>query len=267
MEFDRDILTEIIRWLKPVDVYYLSLTTKINNTIKISKIIIREINKRLWDIFGDDLSLFKESLFSKKIERVISGSFLIQCILGEVWIGSAIDIFHSGDSINSNISIFKFLNENPKMIDLGSYKRGDLDVNYITTYGYGKKLSEAPSDYTFAGDGRIVHKTNSIKEFYFGNINNLSLVNLLNESFDFDVCKNYYFYDGKDNIKITNINAICNKIINLKDVNYTVSVEERCHNKYKSRGFKFVGEPNIYNNDGVRYTELTKNTQPVVWEI
>jgi hypothetical protein len=59
----------------------------------IKKSTIYEINRRLGKIFGDELYGFKNAM--QEANALISGSFIIQCILGEHWPGSDVDVYIS----------------------------------------------------------------------------------------------------------------------------------------------------------------------------
>src|ERR1700722_4295200 len=83
----------IIKYLYPIDLYNLCLTNKKFNMMlknKIKKSIISEIENRLKNILDNFLE-FQE--FLNKSSSIISGSFIIQCILGEYWNNSDIDIY------------------------------------------------------------------------------------------------------------------------------------------------------------------------------
>jgi len=94
LEYDF-VKKEIFSKLSPLSFYNLKLCNKLwNKYITLSMIkesIIKEINTRLLAILGDKYNDFIEILNITK--AVISGSFIIQCILGEHWEDSDIDIY------------------------------------------------------------------------------------------------------------------------------------------------------------------------------
>jgi hypothetical protein len=242
MLFCSDILNELFKYIKIVDIYNLSLISNYyHNIIKIEQNIINEINLRLYKIFGEDLYKFKELL--KNVNGFISGSFIIQCILGNEFIISDIDIYFptSKKNItdkeypNSDIDIFhnfiyKYL---PVSYEASIY--GDVNVGCVTDYfkyEYGhKKLDNV-----------------NIQLIEFEGSSNLKFIN---NNFDFNVCKN--IYDG-NNLIIKNIYNICNKIIDLKDILCTEEVNVR-YMKYKSRGFTFINENLMKLKDITIYEE------------
>jgi len=81
--------------LLPINLYNLARTCKqCQKKIRISHIkksAIGEINRRLYEIFKDELRGFKEAM--RETNATISGSFIIQCILGEHWEGSDVDVY------------------------------------------------------------------------------------------------------------------------------------------------------------------------------
>ena len=70
----------------------MSLTSRyFYKQFDIKSLIIKEINSRLFEIFKNKLSDFKKSLVSTG--AMISGSFILQCILNEKWRKYDIDIY------------------------------------------------------------------------------------------------------------------------------------------------------------------------------
>ena len=230
MEFCSDIFNELLKYLKIVDIYNLSLTSiYYYNTIKIEQHIIKEIDLRLYKIFGNDLDKFKQEL--KNVNGFISGSFIIECIIGEEFIGRDIDIYfpRSEDILgnnNYNLEADTFHNFIYKYLTV-SYEAsiyGDVDVHCVTDYlryDYGhKNLNDVN-----------VH----VQLIEFENKSNIKFVDT---NFDFNVCKN--IYNGTE-IIIKNMYNICNKIIDLRDILCTEEVNRR-YIKYKNRGFKFINQ-------------------------
>jgi hypothetical protein len=90
-----DPFTHIFNNLCVKDLYELYLTTPKYKSLftpqTINQVLINKINDRLKYIFQDQYDNFKLALKTDK--AVISGSFIIQCILGETWSNSDIDIY------------------------------------------------------------------------------------------------------------------------------------------------------------------------------
>lgn len=132
----------------PKDLWLLAQTCHYYNKLIIkdtlTESLLNQINKRLYYIFGDNLSIFKEEM--KNNNAVISGSFIIQCILGEYWKDSDIDIYiprYYADNHNLTISgnqtssIDKFLLSFMKVSDskwLGRYRQGREEITQVRTF-------------------------------------------------------------------------------------------------------------------------------------
>src|SRR3990172_4731194 len=93
---DQDYLkTDFLNELTPIALFNLRRTNQHFNTritdVMIVKNIAKQIILRLKHIFGDKLSEFKQIL--QETKAVITGSFIIQCVLDVYWKDSDIDIF------------------------------------------------------------------------------------------------------------------------------------------------------------------------------
>ena len=93
----------LIAELPPHTLYSLRQTnTEFHNAITddvIKRAGIKAINQQLYKIFGIKTEAFKTLLC--KSGAVISGSFIIQCLLGEIWNNSDIDVFVSTQHIDA----------------------------------------------------------------------------------------------------------------------------------------------------------------------
>lgn len=192
--------------------YYKIITLDV-----IHESIIKEINNRLFVIFGDSLVIFKQLLEQKK--AIISGSFILQCILGEYWIDSDIDIFCPVNIYNN----FNFL-ENFLITRL-NFK---IKNNYQDNYGYNTRVKNF----------EVIKHNDKIKiqiiELFIES--NYEKLNMHVNGTDFDICKNMFYVENNvDNIRISALNNIFNKII--KSANN--SGIDRCQ-KYYKRGFNIV---------------------------
>jgi len=85
-----DLINIIKSSLDPLSLHHFSHTCK---TIfdKYDAYLINKINARLEKIFGDRLSDLKKLM--QKLMCIISGSFVLQCMLDEEWRGSDIDFY------------------------------------------------------------------------------------------------------------------------------------------------------------------------------
>ncbi len=85
----------IINYLSPIDLYNLVQTCKYYeqniNMQHVKNNTIKQLNNKLSNIFGPKLPEFKNIL--QDVNGIISGSCILQSILGEKWEKSDIDIF------------------------------------------------------------------------------------------------------------------------------------------------------------------------------
>lgn len=220
----------IILKISPVDLFNLKRTNKLfSNIIKIGtvkKLILHYINKRLFLIFGDDTNKFKQILNDTK--TVISGSFLIQCILGEYWNNSDIDIYSPMvDSLFTDIETFLYEKYEHRET-FNSHTYGDDLSNYKTHIKWVRSYKNNSNELQVIQVG-VENSYIKMKEF-------------IHNSFDFDICKNMYYIDNKnENVSIFKLNNIFNRIEKFKTrYNLDTSIG-RCI-KYRKRGF------DIYNN-------------------
>jgi hypothetical protein len=240
---------EIFTKLSPLCLYNLKLCNIFwNKYITLSMIkesIIKEINTRLSLIFGDKYNEFNEIL--DKTKAVISGSFIIQCILGEYWEDSDIDIYFP--TINNNkynihstyyyYELEKFLYETVKLKMSMSYpamsryksdqSNGKLNIKYVRNY-------ETATNSIQIIQAEIENDHIKMKEFIY-------------DTFDFDICKNvYYINNGKEHLNILKLNDVLNKITEFK-IGYRLGSSLQRYEKYTKRGF------NIINN--MTYDEIS----------
>ena len=194
MNIPDDIVQGIILYLKPKDAYNLIITChNYKKKFNIKKNLINEINYRLYNIFGDKLDQFKKLM--KDTQSVISGSFIIQCLLDEYWDCSDIDIYVSKYEPSSKFNIDDFMFHNMKFHGRHENCDRNNDIKWVRTYkpdtiyiidDYGCyraiKKNNSKSHYDIQIIGLGVAKTySSIKTF-------------IDTTFDFDVCKNMYFF-------------------------------------------------------------------------
>lgn len=207
--------------------------------------IIKEINTRLIVIFGDKYDDFNKILDITK--ALISGSFIIQCILGEYWEDSDIDIYfptinnekYLTDCDNPYYYLEKFIYETMKFNMKESYRaisryqsnqsNGKLNIEYVRNY-------ETVTNILQIIQAKIENDHGKMKEFIY-------------DTFDFDICKNvYYINNGKEYLNVLKLNDIFNKISKFK-IGYRVGSSIQRYEKYTKRGF------NIINN--MTYEEIS----------
>lgn len=246
-----DIIPKILRYLKPIDIYNFNKTCKFcHQYINIKESIIDEINYRLHLIFGDRLIDFKENM--QKSRCVISGSFILQCILNEYWEKSDIDIYAPVKDHN-DLNIDNFL-------DQVLFVEGD---SHVTEYhdciywvrDYERKF--APYRIQILGVLEIEADIHNLNEWFTDDKLYLPSPELLKRSIDdmcdFSICKNMYYYDGKDNLILSNLEEIFTKITNFKN-GYSLKYSIKRYYKYKKKGFKFTNKKLLTYNQ-LRYDD------------
>lgn len=249
MNVHHDYIQQIISLLKPLDAYSFITTCKsLHAKYNIKQNLINEINHRLSDIFGDKLNAFKELM--KNTCSVISGSFLIQCLLDEYWENSDIDIYipmkenniyqptKHMSYIKSDVDNFMFY----MMSFHGSHSNyeGEISdyIKYVRTY-YPSKIVEIMED----GSIRNTFDNEKSKNSHY----NVQIIGLdidktypsvksfIDETFDFTICKNVYYYNGTDNVALSNLHEIFTRETNFISTRYLSSSIQRYH-KYKQKG-------------------------------
>jgi hypothetical protein len=235
-----DPLENIIYHLIPKDLYSLKLTSKLSfikiNKKIINKSIINIINNKLFEIFGDKLGEFKDIL--RETKAVISGSFIIQCILNEFWDKSDIDIympFIDNKYYDANKVILSIYYERP-IVD-----RFTILENFL--YDNGNYINY--NDYDFLLNNKKIYGT---RDYSINNIN-IEIIHIninkkkfkytkkfIMDTFDLDICKNLYFINNEDNIDIYKLNDIFNKTCDFNHCPNGFNIFNR-FNKYIERGF------------------------------
>lgn len=230
---DKIIITDpfvydILSYLRPVDLLTLKFASwtfykKIDKKI-FYNFVARIMNNRLSHIFGDRLIEFKNIMESTKC--VISGSFIIQSILGEQWDGSDIDIYVTGQKIPLTIEFFLHNTMNFTLRTL-------LDNTYIKE-GDKLKITSIKDFQTFENKRIQIICINTDNSYN-------SVKNYIHETYDYDICKNLYYVDKTEHLSIYHPNDIYNK-----KINYDLNQENSKNNilirykKYRNRGFKII---------------------------
>lgn len=261
------IKKEIFNKIPPLYLYNIKLCSKfLDEYVTLSMIkesIMKEINFRLSLIFKDKYDAFNKILDDTK--AVISGSFIIQCILGEYWEDSDIDIYfptinnkkYLTNYNNPYYELEKFLYETVKF-DAGEshpaisrYKldlsNGKLNIEYVRNYETTNNIQVQVIQVQVEND------YNKMNEF-------------INDTFDFDICKNvYYINDGKEHLNILKLNDILNKVTEFK-IGYRAGSSIQRYKKYTKRRFnitnnmtykeianKAVADPQLHNMPNYSY--------------
>jgi hypothetical protein len=203
-------------------------------------VALLNLNRKLRELFGSErcLSQFRQNLETSG--AVLSGSFLVQAILGEWWTGSDLDIFLpleylSTDAVTPTSPLSRWLDQN---------------------YSPGVPVDVEKCEYS--GCQETVHNNLQIRKiFEHGSVNQMKvqviyvdlpreqLKEYIDRTFDFVLCKNTYrILDGDEQLEIKDIGQVTGRMIGLdpdrkQGVNL-VRIGKRAK-KYIERGFR-LGE-------------------------
>jgi hypothetical protein len=198
-----------------------------------NKSAVNILKIKLSDIFDDNLGKV-ENIF-EKYKYIISGSFITQCYLNVVWESSDIDIYTMPDVIWDN----------------ASYPGSHFEEFLSTTYN---KYSISISPYNHSlknGDDICSVRTYNMNGYDLEAItvkNHSDLGKYIVENFDFDICKNYAYYKDNDwHIHIEYPKELDSKITQFKYQRHVLSSYNRAK-KYTDRGFKFMVNNNVLND-------------------
>lgn len=241
----------IPNYLTPINLYSISTTCKYFKTYITmdiyKKCLIKEINIRLKHIFHDKLFDFKKILIES--QAVISGSFIIQCALGEYWTGSDIDIYVAMEENQTN------------WLD----GRTDYSKTIVDDFMYTQlKLKGNAESYPV----EISNKIDYVRGYYdkHKKIQIIGvkikkgisyMTDFINETFDFNICKNIYWVDTTDNIQIHSINEILSKKTNFTIGKHLSSSLSR-YPKYVDYGFEFENKKLLTYNGLLQINNNTK---------
>jgi hypothetical protein len=242
-----DVVTIIANHLEPVDIETLCIVhppnwKKLKPLPKFRDYLIgKKIDKYFREAFGDRYADFRNVMIAHDI--VVSGSFIISMILNEFWADSDIDFFASYDPLtyaNNNLEcVFSQLSPDWSGI-LGRY------VIFNTP-----QLDTIHEVLTFD----IKAKNYQVISLQFGT----NLREFIENSFDFDVCKNMFYYDKTGlHLSIRNYKDILAKEVGFKpghDINTSL---QRCQ-KYRDRGFKFYNAMNPADQNYAKYTQMLQD--------
>ena len=251
----------ICKFLNPKDILtlcnmYPMILSKITNIYK--KRVGEEIDGFFRRVFGDSYLEFRKEMVSAN--AILSGSLIIQTILGQRWAGHRfnrldVDIFLRVDPIYTDDyhlnEDYTFYNHDYKFklgyTGLHRFLHKTKDENngfsrYVTHSQYRDALGENVilriNDYVIQNENifQIVElnsaKHTNYQEFIIGSV-------------DFNICKNFFRYTNSEDtiddfeIVIENINAIIERKAKFNFVHDLKSSKER-REKYINRGFTFV---------------------------
>ena len=249
--------------------YYNDITTDY-----IKERIIKEIEDRLVKLFGSDWKEFKEQL--ERAGAIISGSFIIQCILNEDW-KTDIDIYITSTFSKEKIKRMSFggkrsagkiqeietwlMNHNfitTRYEGSDRYNEGiSQDIRCVRNYGFCEKnrLEEyqnaAPYD-KYADNSRFIDNNKPQIQIIQVNRRREEILGFILDNFDLDICKNIYgVKNSQSYINIYNLNQIISKQ-NCTGFGYNSKLTLARYKKYTNYGFRF---PNISLNVYQKFIE------------
>lgn len=259
---------EIYKYLTPIEIYAI-------NPALFDRCLIFHINQRLIQIFRDRYPKFQDVLNEQKI--LISGSFILQCILGVRW-ESDIDIYtiESADKFNKWEHREDFIFEYMKPVinykcdnygydtckdylnGLGAFYVEEYDVNNVETM-------EAPildlNRYTGTHTIVTTHKIQVIGLSLVPSKDKRGAIDTMwtniQKDFDFDVCANIYYIENKvQKVRVGNLDAIINKVIRLRQSNRYFDSSRIP--KYQSRGFTIESGFDFKTIEDIRISKSSK---------
>ena len=253
--------------LSPQDLYYLAKTCQyyqkeLEELFK--RKIMNTINIRLSDFLGKNLKEFKNEM--KTTGSFISGSFILQCILNETWNNSDIDVY---TPIEDNTDVRK-----------GDHSK-EHQPSGFTTLEYFLYMTLEHKNYESAGqtydplfrmdkisiervleyEKKEAPNKQILQVIEIWTKNNITELKEFVNSFDFDICKNFYYIDNEnnENLYICNLSNIFNRITEFKykESIFGLNSSIKRMKKYQDRGFKFS------NLNTLNYEQLAFGTTVV----
>jgi hypothetical protein len=229
----------IMGFLDPIDIWRYHQTFHINKQISYAifkRRVMEKIDDWFKEFFGERYNEFRQIMVDTAC--IVSGSFIIQVILGETWEGSDVDIFMGMDS-HKTVGHEIPYESNVSLLDYFLYT---FDGTFCSVGNGATYTSEF---------GNPLHRTQTYN-YKNKDINTVSLLLHSNiqtigdhiyDYFDFDICKNllYYSNDGM-HLNIHSVNQILTKKTECKfgksrDAPNKLLARYR---KYKNRGFAFT---------------------------
>lgn len=253
---NNDVVAIICKFLRPKDILTLyNMYPEIFK--KVSGIYKQRVGQEL-DMFfrwtlGESYSEFRKIMVSSN--AMVSGSIILQLVLGERWPG------HEFNRLD--VDIFMFVN--PDYTDNYQYSEDEITFyNHVEKFQLGyddlHKFLYKKSKYgTYVthsqymdemGENVILRVNNySIKDTNIFQVVELnkdkydSYEDFINETVDFDICKNIFRYTDNNSedgfeINIQNLYNIINKTTTFNYV-HSHSLSKKRRDKYVGRGFKF----------------------------
>jgi len=203
------------------------------------KICSQKLEYKLRKIIGERFDEFKEIM--EQTESIISGSFVLQCIMNKKWKKCNITNKQSDIDIYTNIELNNEIDQLDKL---------DKCIKKIYNSKYWNKFDSHYKINNIIQVNKYYDHIDSRNQYDIDIIyttNNTIIKEFINNNFDIDICKSIcYVKNNEFIIEINSIENIINQIftINFTNKNNLEKTYERMH-KYINRGFKLVGYNNI----------------------
>ncbi len=265
----------ICKFLDPIDIInmchiYPYQWTKLYYVFKTS--IIRKIDNFFKEYFDHQYAEFRKEMIKNR--AILSGSFILQMILGEKWEDSDIDIYIPIKGLNL------------KTTESGNPKTELEDFLYFTTYHacsnfqsgyetgpatqikYIREYTKMDPELIIKFDGQDINNTDYLHERRMVDMRTIQKCNLrfqtilidndpdfnsmkkyIYHNFDLDICKNVFYYDtnGTCQLALSKASYIIDKKINF-NFHPTVTIPLLRYTKYVDRGFTFIeGKKTVFD--------------------
>ena len=165
---------------------------------------IIKFEKRLKSIFGEETDTLKSLL--NETGAVVSGSIIVQSILGEEWKNSDIDIYIPSTGEQSPHG-----NPTSKIDEWLLNKLGWKMTNYMAVCRYGDTMSRG-QDITWIRNFNSNNLAIPCVQLIHTRLKRDELTEYINTNFDFVICKNVYSVNRKSGLlSISDVAAIVKK--------------------------------------------------------
>jgi len=227
---DYNIIIEIYHTIMDYSTIYREIEQE-NDPIKmdtfineINNFVVNKLDKKFDKIFGK----YKNKVYEifEKTKCVISGSVILQILLNEEWTYGDIDIFYFDKNCSNSYDAWYFPDNNINRIiqNFDFELVNEPSCIYQTLFNFVKndKKYDVMSNTGIKNNGETIQFICIFvpDELDKNELNNLDLINLLTEKFDFDICKNFISFEKKKMIcNINNIAGILSKKF-LCNINY-----------------------------------------------
>ncbi len=209
--------------------------------------ILSSIEYRLNKYYGDKTWEFKQLL--EQCHGLISGSFLIQCILEEDWSShkTDLDIYLPGrDTIEEDERVNrKYWKWQNNFSDLENFLYDFYDQTTTAHSAcYERDLKKRIICVREYYRGKYQEAENKVQIIYVKRKHD-QLTEFIESTFDFQICKNWLqFRIGQPQLHITNLREIVEKVTDF-EYQFNLASSIRRMKKYEKRGFTFRNKETI----------------------